>query len=40
MLGLIFIAGQMETLQLNKGQKPVLGRIFIAGQVETLQLNK
>ena len=35
----IFIARQVETLQENLGQKPVLGPIFIAGQVETLQQN-
>ena len=39
MLGPIFIAGQVETLQLHQGQKPMRGSILIAGQVETLQLN-
>ena len=35
MLGPIFIARQVETSRLHKGQKPVLGPIFIAEQVET-----
>ena len=39
MLGPIFIAEQVETLQQNLGQKLVFGTIFIAGQVETLQQN-
>ena len=40
MLGPIFIAEQVETSRLHRGQKLVLGPIFIAEQVETSRLHK